>query len=182
MIKLLSAISCLIILACFTCNAHAQSLLTAEKNAELSRILNNLEIIASTDKEYSIRVIRVGEYGECDGTPQSCPQESLYIAVSEYGEYPDYQVYVLPRAHGWDFERWVALPKHDGRDDFAVLRLVKRVVSADITKRWWDQEAYELKVNPWKGYIEFKARSGSSAQDSGKPVRAGKAASKNKKK
>jgi hypothetical protein len=177
MLKKVLFISLVAICLCSASNLQAQNLLMPENNPGLNLILNNLEVIASIEKKFSIKVIRVRENGECDGTPQSCPQESLYIAVSEYGEYPDQTVYVLPRAYGWHFDRWVAPPKGEGPDDFAVLRLTKEVVSQDISKGWWDQETYELRVNPWKGYLDFKSRS-KAKQDRGQPARAGKATSR----
>jgi hypothetical protein len=123
--------------------------LPASDDADLAKIINNMEIIAKQDRETTkslpeaIPLVRVGSDGECDGTPESCPTETVYIAVSEYGEYPDRKRYQLPASHGWAFKEWLHLPKQEADDNYFKFTMTKQVVAAG----WWSNEMYKVRVN-----------------------------------
>lgn len=128
--------------------------LPAVKDPHLVDLLNNFEMLAETaGPPYMARVLRLREFGECDGTPQSCPQAILYIAVSTLGEDPDQKLYRFPKAYGWDFVEWKALPQKEGPNNFIVLELKKKVISKNLKEGWWTEQSIEVRVNPWKGYL-----------------------------
>ena len=121
----------------------------------LVEILNNFEILAERrEPPYATRVLRLREHGECNGTPQSCPQATLYIAISNFGERPDQKLYRLPKAFGWEFVRWKALPKKEGRDSFIIFELKRKMISKNIAEGWWSESTYQVQVNPWKGDLK----------------------------
>ena len=131
------------------------------KDKALVKVLTNLDILAEKtnvkEMPYYIRVIRVREGGECDGPPETCPLTALYIAASTFGEAPEEQVYVLPKAHDWDFAKRMVLPKKEGRDSFAVLEFVKTTISPGAPGGEIKQR-YEVRVNPWKGTLKQAAQ------------------------
>jgi hypothetical protein len=131
--------------------------LSSIKDAWLVGLLNDFEILAekTTERPYAIRILRHGERGECDGTPQSCPKTNLYIAVSTtFDEAPDQQVYKLPEAYGWEFVRWKVVARKEGRESYTILEMKRKNIAQDIAKGWWTFSTYEVSVNPWQG--EFK--------------------------
>ncbi len=74
--------------------------------------LNNFETLAETPNDtptLSVRVFKIQEEGECDNG--ECPQAQLYIAVSEFGEYPDKNVFITEKADAWHFSDWISIPK-----------------------------------------------------------------------
>ncbi|HWA49348.1 MAG TPA: hypothetical protein VG742_13815 [Dongiaceae bacterium] len=129
-------------------------------SGELVDLLNYVEVVAERgttpepDLPLSIRLFRLSELGECDGTPQSCPTQRMYIAVSEWGEYPDRKLYQLPNAHQWQFVEWIANPQSDGEDDHYIFILNKEVVAADISKEWWSTERYKVSANTHGATLE----------------------------
>jgi len=136
--------------------------LSEVKDINLVYVLNNFELLKEQfnlrECAYSIRVFRVRDKGECDGTPQSCPQQALYVAVSQFDEYPDQKLYKLPKAYGWEFVEWKVLPKADGKNIFAIFEVKKKVISRSYPKEWWSEERYEVQVNPWKSSFKETPR------------------------
>jgi len=129
--------------------------LSEVEDGHLVSLLNNFELLSEVKElPYAIRVLRLRGEGECDGTPQSCPRATLYIAVSTIDEAPDQKLYRLPEAFGWTFVRWKALPKHDGMESFAVLEVVRQDISKAYPQEWWSEIELEVAVNPWKGYLK----------------------------
>ncbi len=94
-----------------------------------------------------VRILRLQEHGECDGSPITCPKSRIYIAVSEYGEAPEQKVYLLPLRHNWEFVNWIKLPETDTPDEFVELRLKAQIPTNDLSKSWWIDESYTVKVN-----------------------------------
>jgi hypothetical protein len=135
-------------------NAAAKDLKrVADKN--LIYVLNNFEIISEVKQPpLLIRIIRLAEHGECDGKPQTCPKQMLYIAVSTFDEAPEQALYELPKSFGWEFLSWKAVPKEEGRDYFVVFEVREKIVSSSPDKGWWEKSRYEIGVNPWKSYIK----------------------------
>jgi hypothetical protein len=125
------------------------------KDEFLVNLLNGYEVLAERKElPYAIRVLRLRDHGECDGTPQSCPQETLFVAVSEFGEYPDQKVFKLPKSYGWEFVSWKVLAKQEGRESFSILEVKEQVISKDASKGWWAELHFYLHVNPWKGFLK----------------------------
>src|SRR5262245_1778473 len=67
--------------------------LAVVNNERLTHILTNFQVLsetsASESKQFFARILVVPDHGECDGSPASCPQAALFIAVSSIDEYPD---------------------------------------------------------------------------------------------
>lgn len=129
------------------------------KDTYLVHLLNDFKTVAEIKDikklPYTmIRIIQLREQGECNGKPETCPQEELYITVSTYDEYPDQNVYVLPKSFGWNFIGWKLLPKREGMKQFIIFKVSKKVISTNPEKGWWSEEQYEVHVNPWKGFIQ----------------------------
>lgn len=144
----------LLSLLLLTTRSTGQELRLAEENSEdLTRLLNDMTVIAElgTDPKeksaYRVRLFRVPSPGECDGTPESCPTEYVYVAVSEWGEIPDQKLYRLPEAYGWEFESIDDMPKRPSETTFVTFRVKRKVIARDLTKGWWDEEGYEIHAN-----------------------------------
>ena len=120
-------------------------MLSTGKNQDLVSLLDDMEMIAELGRDpraesaYMVRLIRVQEPGECDGTPESCPVQHLYVAVSEFGEMPDQNLYQLPEAHGWDFDTMVEMPKSASDDTFATFHMKREVVRERfaLSRSYW---------------------------------------------
>ena len=123
-------------------------------------LLNDSKTVAEIKEirklPYAVRILQLQDRGECDGKPETCPQEELYIAVSTYDEYPDQKVYVLPKSYGWKFVGWKLLPKQEGMKQFIIFEVSRKVISKNPEKGWWSEEKYEVHVNPWKGFMQKK--------------------------
>jgi hypothetical protein len=132
--------------------------LAAAGDIDAVKVLNDMEIIAerggAAKLPFAIRLLRVQEDGECDGAPQSCPVQDVYVAVSSFDEYPDRKLYRLPRAYGWQFKDWVALPKSDTPDQYYVFTMERQVPAADTSAGWWSTELYRVKVNDHDAALE----------------------------
>jgi len=90
----------------------ASLLIVSCAKTDLVYFANNFETIAQTDNAIptlSSRLLRVREPGECDNN--KCPEEVIYITVSEFGEYPDQTLYITPKANKWQFIEWNHIPK-----------------------------------------------------------------------
>jgi len=128
-------------------------------DTQLVDLLNNLEILAEHKKPpYWIRVLRLREHGECDGPPETCPQATLFITASTFGEYPDQQAYRLPKAYGWEFVRWKQLAQREGQDSFTSIELKRQVITKTSPKGGLSEEKYEVLVNPWKAHLKEESK------------------------
>jgi len=129
--------------------------LATVQNEELARVLANFEMLAQAkdpeSKGMYVRVLKLQDPGECDGSPETCPQSTIYIAVSEYGEFPAQKVYQLPKGHNWEFVGWVKLPATDSPTDYVQLTLKVQRPAKNRSKTWWDNEYYLLKLNYREG-------------------------------
>jgi hypothetical protein len=140
----------------FALPAFAQEMpLVPEKNSALVTLLNDMRMLGERgtppeDLGYIVRVIASGSEGECDGTPQSCPTEYAYIAISELGESPPMNLYRLPDSYGWTLDSWVDFPKGDPAiNKFVVLRMTRQVIAKDPSKGWFVPEQFEIRVNAY---------------------------------
>jgi hypothetical protein len=128
--------------------------LTQVADQELVHILNHSVVVAEQKAlPVAVRILRVRDHGECDGKPETCPKEVLYIAVSTFDEAPDEKVYVLPKSYGWDFITWKTIPKEEGASHHVVLEVREKIVSSKPEKSWWSEQRYEIGANPWSGYM-----------------------------
>ena len=129
-------------------------------DGDLVDLLNYMEIIVErspiTEPALlgSIRLVRVRSLGECDGRPESCPTQTVYVAVSGMDEEPERKVYELPAAHGWEFKGWVRAPSNERSDDYYVFMIEKKVVAVDILTGWWSTERYKVSVNTHDATLE----------------------------
>ncbi len=132
--------------------ANAEQLATNE-DSKLKAILTNFELLAETPKSSKMfaRVLRVQEPGECDGSPSTCPKSTIYIAVSEYGEYRKQKLYQLPAGHHWEFMGWVDFPETPEPPSNIVFKVKFQKPSDDIKKSWWVDETYTITVNYQNG-------------------------------
>lgn len=78
---------------------------------ELLFFANNFQLIAETKNDVptlSARIFTLREFGECDN--KKCPNEYVYIAISEFGEYPKQKLYISEKSHEWSFLKWDHIP------------------------------------------------------------------------
>ena len=138
--------------------AHAQTIALPEmKDAPIVNLFNDMEIIAEKRDSfdatfpYFLRIARVYSYGECSGKPQTCPKQFVYIGISSRDEDPDRKLYRLPDAYGWELAAWLYLPRRESPEEFIVFHMKKKVIAKDITRGWWSDELYEIRVNIFSG-------------------------------
>lgn len=151
--KLRILILCLVGLL-FSKIGESESLKKME-DSNLAYFIHRLEILEGTPKKspFSIEIIRFRDLQKNCPNPVDCKNVYLYIHVSTYDEDPDFQVYQLPEAHSWTFDKWVLLPKKEYLDDFLVFKIIKWVLT-DVENDTWKKEVYEVKANPWKASYE----------------------------
>ena len=125
--------------------------LTTVQSKELAYVLANFEVLAEAkrpeSKGMSVRVLKVKNFGECNGSPDTCPKSILYIAVSSYDEAPYQKVYHTPKSYNWKFDSWVNLPESDKPTDYVQLRLTAQSPAKNRDLTWWKVEHYLIKVN-----------------------------------
>jgi len=151
-------IAILILVQCFLLTGVAQGqdvTVPSEGEGKLSTILNRMTLLSvrgvpPEDLGYTIRVFRVDGAGECGATPDSCPKSYVYIAVSELGESPTYNLFRLPDAYGWSFVAWEDFPAGEpSREKFILLQLSRRLVAKDPSKGWFTDEKIEVRFNAY---------------------------------
>jgi hypothetical protein len=116
-------------------------------------VLAGFEVLAEVahpKAPFHIRVLRVRDHGECNGSPQSCPLSTLYLAISEYGDPPDQRVFRLPRRHDWEFVRWVRLGGDDPSVTSVELELKANEPSPQPEKGWWLERHYLATISPYQ--------------------------------
>jgi hypothetical protein len=115
---------------------------------ELVALLNRGEVLAECKHpqcELHVRLFRVPHSGECDGSPETCPKSSLYVAVSEYGDPPDEVAFQFEDRHNWQFVRWLESgpPGHLG---YRAVRFEVRAQNpsplSTRKERWWDDASF----------------------------------------
>ena len=140
----------LIIASTLSSMAKAENMTTVQSK-ELAYVLANFEVLAEAEHPESkgmfVRVLKVQDLGECDGSPSTCPKSILYIAVSSYDEAPDQKVYQTPKGYNWKFDGWVKLPETDNPTDYVQLRLTAQKPAKNRSKTGWEDEHYLLKLN-----------------------------------
>lgn len=117
----------------------ASSIISCAK-PDLVYFANNFEEIAKTDNTVptlSSRLLKLREHGEC--FENKCPQESLYITVSEFGEYPDQSLFITPKANEWHFTGWQHIPELGENNPTIIFTL--KSIDKKIEKN------YKVKVN-----------------------------------
>ncbi|MDO8287802.1 MAG: hypothetical protein Q7T44_01145 [Parvibaculum sp.] len=122
------------------------------KDELLIAFANNAVLIAESKKEpIAVRIYGLQNFGECDGTGDNCPKTSLYIAVSEFGEYPDQKLYKLDEANIWKFIHFISFPKYDHETSFVkfLVERTDRVRRSSESPQWMEtKKLIEVSVNP----------------------------------
>jgi len=103
---------------------------------DLVYFANNFEEIAKTDNTVptlSTKLLKLREHGEC--FEKKCPQEVIYITVSEFGEYPDQKLYITPKANEWLFTGWVHIPRlgEDNPTIIFTLKSINKGIQSNVT-------------------------------------------------
>jgi len=148
--------SLLLLLLSAVCTRLAEGAELAQAaDPTLTSLLNRLEIVAEQKRApIAVRLFRIRNLGECDGTPATCPKEDFYIAVSTIDEAPTERLFVLPKSYGWQFVAWNHIPKEEGPSHFVEIELQEKAISPNPEKKWWSETRYKLRVNRRKRYIE----------------------------
>jgi hypothetical protein len=122
-------------------------------------LLGRLDHVAtSRDLPFLVTIYREFEFGECDGTPESCPNTRLYFVVSTYDEDPDINVYVSDWAKKWSFRRWeVSACGESERDTSVIVETTAELVSADRLQ-WFRKQQFRIALSPWQATIEPRER------------------------
>ena len=131
------------------------------RSGDLVKILNDLEILATLDPSvdpeatYHIQVYRVRDDGECDGKPDTCPKEVVYIAISDLGDSPEARnVYALPPAYGWTFEHWTHVATSDAPVDYTEFVVTEKLLGEDPARSWWKTVRRVVRVSTAAASIE----------------------------
>lgn len=148
------ALAILVAALLFAGSAIAESLALEEvREAALVNVLGYAEEIvearapgSANDLPVYLRLFRVSAPGECDGAPETCPTEFLYLVVSPLGENETRRLYRLPDAYGWTFVGWSDATT-DGDAVEIIGTLDRRVVAPDPATGWRSMERYELHVS-----------------------------------
>jgi len=77
---------------------------------------NNYQLISETENKVptlSARIFKLREFGECDSG--KCPKEYVYIALSEFGEFP--------QQNEWQFLEWVEIPALGDKDRTLIFKM-----------------------------------------------------------
>lgn len=145
----MTRLALLFLLAVSSAQVAWAELLPPVGNNELVSVLNNFELIAEVkEPPLALRVLKVQEFGECDGAPETCPEDNLYLAVSEFDEYPNQNAYRLPKRHSWSVVSINGVQK-----DHVVLTLKAQFPAPHPN---WKAKEYEVRVNCTEALISEK--------------------------
>jgi hypothetical protein len=127
--------------------------------ASVRDLLGRLDHVAtSRDLPFLVTIYREFEFGECDGTPESCPNTRLYFVVSTYDEAPDINVYVSEWAKEWSFRRWeVSACSESERDTSVIVEATAKLIAADRSQ-WFRRQQFRIALSPWQATIEPRER------------------------
>jgi hypothetical protein len=98
----------------------------------LEHILNDFDIIGKSDSTppLSVRILKLRDHGECNNS--TCPKEQLYIAVSEFGEFPQQRIYTSPKRDSWKFISWVKHADFSENNPTAIFQVKSQVGNSII--------------------------------------------------
>ncbi len=90
--------------------------------------LNDFQIIAEKNvvPEYTVRIFKLIKSGECNSNSENCAKVELFIAVSDFGEDPKQNVYLLNKAYDWTLEKWTKIPEYISPKKFIEFELTKK--------------------------------------------------------
>jgi hypothetical protein len=143
---------CLSILAFIFVISFSLSCQSIEKvqDGKIRNLLTHLSLVSEKNfKNFTLKIFSSKEYGECDGSPTTCPKSSMYIVVSTIDLYPDVGVYELPASFGWELKNVKEVNSKGEYQSYLLIELNKTVPADDLTQAWWKQENIQLKVSPW---------------------------------
>lgn len=107
---------------------------------ELVFFANNFQLISetkNTDPTLFARLIKLREFGECDSG--KCPNEVVYIAISEFGEFPEQKLYITKEANEWEFLGWEHIPILGEKKQVIIFKMKSKKNSSETE--------YTIKVN-----------------------------------
>jgi len=107
---------------------------------ELVFFANNFQLISetkNTDPTLFARLIKLREFGECDSG--KCPNEVVYIAISEFGEFPEQRLYITKEANEWKFLGWEHIPILGEKKQAIIFKMKSKKNSSETE--------YTIKVN-----------------------------------
>ncbi len=104
-------------------NAQSVKVIT---DSEFVRFANNFELIAEKQHprkcSVAVQIFKIRDSGECSGWSARCPKSRIFIALSNFGEFPDQFLYELPRYHNWEFIEWLKCPKFRDKSKTLLLK------------------------------------------------------------
>lgn len=109
-------------------------LLASCANKDISRdsglvfFANNFQLMSETKNikpTLFARLLKLREFGECDSG--KCPGEVVYVAVSEFGEYPEQRLYVTKQADEWHFAGWEHVPASGREKQVIVFKMKSKI-------------------------------------------------------
>ncbi len=101
-------------------------------DSELVFFANNFQLMSETKNikpTLFARLLKLRKFGECDSG--KCPGEVVYIAVSEFGEYPEQRLYVTKQADEWHFSSWEYVPASAQEKQVIVFKVKSRANGID---------------------------------------------------
>lgn len=129
--------------------------LRSVRDAVLTRLLSDFEVLAEVETPVlAVRILRLRDEGECGSSLESCPQELVYVAVTNMGEVRDRRLYTLPKAHEWEFTDWKMVPRKQGDGELAVFEMRRKLVDTSGPIKKWIYRTYEVRVSPSRGSLE----------------------------
>ncbi len=113
--------------------------------------LTRSERIFGWDRRTELELYRISEGPlACDGTPESCPRQRLFVRV--YAPEENRNGYLLPPSFGWKDPRIV----HGGYPGtgFTVIEVQEKVIGTDPEVRWFDTRTRRIYVGEDEAYIQ----------------------------
>ena len=115
---------------------------------DLVNFLTGIEILGERRfPPLAVRIIKFRPDGECDPEPPDCPRATLYVSVSEFGEFPDKKVYVVTGSYGWSFQRWLPPTSESDAKSARVQFELRELVATSEAAGWWDEKVRAFDVS-----------------------------------
>jgi len=148
----------LLLILLFVSLSCAADQLLPQKDESLAKVLYTLEElndIPDGPGPYQVRLFTTSDsLGECGGTVESCPDVYFYIVIAGDGLGAKPALYVLPRAKGWKFDKWLGSGQSKGQEDREGFQIETTIPGANIStesRKTWKPTVYDVWVNPASG-------------------------------
>jgi len=129
--------------------------LPPQKDQSLAELLYNLVELNGLPQQpgpYQIRLFTTTDVlGECGGTVESCPNVHFYIVIADDGLGGTPALYILPRAKGWKFDKWLGTGSLTDQEDQEGFRVETTIPDANISAeeyKAWKPQVYDVWVSP----------------------------------